>query len=156
MNRSLATGLGLQWFVARRSLFIVTMLLAVLSGAFGVALSNALPGNSLLGVMLSPKGQADLILRSGFETGETSVICSPEEFDLDSDGLLDSNRMRPRRTLCNHRCAGAFRVVPDRAGAARDAEPCVFHAKPVTRSTASRSLIPRQAGHRFHGKPVGG
>ena len=32
---------------------------------------------------------------------------------------------------------------------------CVFHAKPVTRSTASRSLIPRQAGHRFHGKPVG-
>ncbi|MFO0519127.1 MAG: hypothetical protein ACK515_01735, partial [bacterium] len=33
---------------------------------------------------------------------------------------------------------------------------CVFHAKPVTRSTASRSLIPRQAGHRFHGKPVGG
>ncbi|MCE2646774.1 MAG: hypothetical protein LW835_16555, partial [Burkholderiaceae bacterium] len=49
----------------------------------------------------------------------------------------------------------ATKIVVD--GAEQDSPThCVFHAKPVTRSTASRSLIPRQAGHRFHGKPVGG
>ena len=30
---------------------------------------------------------------------------------------------------------------------------CVFRFKPNTDSTARRTLIPRQAEHRFHGKP---
>lgn len=32
---------------------------------------------------------------------------------------------------------------------------CVFHAKSNTDSTASRSGVPREAEHRFHGKPIG-
>ena len=32
--------------------------------------------------------------------------------------------------------------------------PCVFRSKSTTDSTASRSLIPRQADQRFHGKPI--
>ena len=31
---------------------------------------------------------------------------------------------------------------------------CIFHVIPVTHSTASRSLIPRHRGQRFHGIPV--
>ena len=32
---------------------------------------------------------------------------------------------------------------------------CVFHAISITDSTASRSGVPREADHRFHGKPIG-
>jgi len=90
MNRLQAAGLGLNRFVTRRSWFGVAALLAILSGATGVALSNVLDGQPTRRAIVAPKGQVDLILRSGFEPGETSVICAPDASDLDGDGLLDA------------------------------------------------------------------
>jgi hypothetical protein len=89
MNQSASLHRGFHSFVLNRSSFLIALAVVLLSGACGVALSNALPNASSRSHAAGPKGQSDLILRSGFESGELSANCSLGTLDLDGDGLLD-------------------------------------------------------------------
>jgi len=112
MNQPLSIGRGLHASLGRRSSFLIALVVVVLAGACGVALSNSLPPAQIRGSALSQKGQADLIMRSGFENGELSPTCSPGTSDLDGDGLLDPG------------CIAEF-VPPDPIGVAPPLDPTV-------------------------------
>lgn len=112
MNQSTSIGCDVNAFILRRSSFLLALAVVMLSGACSVALSNALTTAQIGSSTLGLKGQADLILRSGFENGELSATCSPETSDLDADGLLDPS------------CIVEF-VPPDPIGVAPPLDPTV-------------------------------